>query len=164
MEKIRMQNLVEEFIAEAIKNSDYGNYSWGGGHIEEYLQSTLTEADMQTLDDLLASDDRISYCEVTTDDDGFVTIDCNFYLDALENTCRDAVLFHNTMDGEKYYLQYADLSGDEEDEYTYDCLLEQAKKLAENDFDISSLDEEFEIEDVSNAFGIRRIIKEIDFQ
>lgn len=164
MEKIRMQNLVEEFIAEAIKNSDYGNYSWGGGHIEEYLQSTLTEADMQTLDDLLASDDRISYCEVITDDDGFVTIDCNFCLDALENTCRDAVLFHNTMDGEKYYLQYADLNGDEENGYTYKCLLLQALKLIENDFDISSLDEEFEIEDVSNAFGIRRIIKEIDFQ
>jgi hypothetical protein len=164
MEKQRLQNLVEEFIAEAIKNSDYGNYSWGGGHIEEYLQSTLTEADMQTLDDLLASDDRISYCEVITDDDGFVTIDCNFYLDALESTCRDAVLFNNTMDGEKYYLQYADINGDEEDEYTYDCLLEQAQKLIENDFDISSLDEEFEIEDVSNAFGIRRIIKEIDFQ
>lgn len=164
MEKIRMQNLVEEFIAEAIKNSDYGNYSWGGGHIEEYLQSTLAEADMQTLDDLLSIDDRISYCEVTTDDEGFVTIDCNFCLDALENTCRDAVLFHNTKDGEKYYLQYADLNGDEEDEYTYDCLLLQAKKLIANDYDISSLDEEFEIENVANAFGIRRIIETIEMQ
>ena len=163
MEKIKLQNLVEEYINEAIKESIYGNYCWGGGHIEEYLQSTLTEEDMQTLDDLLSIDDRISYCEVTTDDDGFVTIDCNFCLDALENTCRDAVLFHNTKDDEKYYLQYADLSGDEEDEYTYDCLLEQAKKLAENDFDISSLDEEFEIENVSNTFGVRRVIETINF-
>lgn len=165
MEKQRLQNLAEEFIAGAIKESESGSWVWDGGAVEEYLQSTLTEEDMQTLDDILWSEhDCLTYSEVYLGADNKVVIDCNFALDALEMACRDAVLFHNTKDGEKYYLQYADLSGDEEDEYTYDRLLLQAKKLMANDYDISSLDEEFEIENVANAFGIRRIIETIEMQ
>lgn len=165
MEKQRLQNLAEEFIAGAIKESESGSWVWDGGAVEEYLQSTLTEEDMQTLDDILWSEyDCLTYSEVYLGEYNKVVIDCNFALDALEMACRHAVLFHNTKDGEKYYLQHADLEGDNQDEYTDQDLLKQAEILMANDYDISSLDEEFEIENVANAYGIREIIKTIEMQ
>ncbi len=83
MEKIRLQNLVEEYVNEAIDTSESGSWVWSDGEVENYLQSTLTEADMQTLEDLLTGDQRVAYCEVYTDATGKVVIDCNFYLNYL---------------------------------------------------------------------------------
>lgn len=83
MEKQRLQNLVEEYVNEAIDTSESGSWVWSAGEVENYLQSTLTEEDMQTLEDLLHNDQRIAYCEVYTDATGQVVIDCNFYLDYL---------------------------------------------------------------------------------
>lgn len=165
MEKQKLQNFAEEFINGAIEGSESGSWVWDGGSVEDYLGEELTEEDMETLDVILWSEhDCLLYSEVYRGNDGKVVVDCNFALDTLELACRHAVLFTNTKDGEKYYLQHADLEGDYQDECTDKNLLEQAELLIANDYDISTIDEEFEVENVANAFGIRNIIKTIDFQ
>ena len=83
MEKIRLQNLVEEYVNEAIDTSESGSWIWSDGEVENYLHSTLTEEDMQIIEDLLKDDQRVAYCEVYTDAAGQIVIDCNFYLDYL---------------------------------------------------------------------------------
>lgn len=161
MEKKQLQDFVEEFINSAVKESECGSWIWSDGAVEYYFQSTLTEADMQLLDDLLSSDERILYCEIYTDESGRVVVDCNLCLDALELACRHAIVLKNAKNGEEYYLQHYDLAGDEQDFDTDEDLLKQAEILIENNFDFSSIDEEFEIEKRSTAFGIRDIIDTI---
>lgn len=164
MNKQQLQNLVEEYINEAVEETDTGNWCWCGGSVEDYLKSNLTEADMQLLEDILCGDYRVSYCEVYTDDDGFVTIDCNFYTDVCEQTCRSAVLFHNTRTGEKYYLQHSYLWHDEEDEDTDAELIKQAEIFEKTGYNLDELTEFFRIVNVRKAFGIRRIIQTIEMK
>ena len=164
MEKQQLQNLVEAYIKYAIENTTNGSCIWDNGDVEEFLHHSVTEEEMQQIEDLLLSDDRISEADVYTDDNNKVVIDCIFWLDACEQTCRHAVLFHNTKDGEKYYLQHKELLGDEQDESTDKQLIHQAEILEETGYEITNLKKKFEIEKVSNAFGIRNVIKTIELQ
>ena len=163
MNKQQLQNLVEAYINYAIEETSNGSCVWYGGEVEEFLHRSVTEEEMQEIQDLLYMDDRIAEADVYTEG-GKVTIDCMFWLDACEQTCRHAVLFHNTKDGEKYYLQHKELLGDEQDEDTDIELLTQAERLEALNFDISCIEDEFEIEIVDNAFGIRNIIRTIEMQ
>lgn len=163
--KQELEQLVEDYVQEAIQETTNGSHTWGwGGDIEEKLGHDISDEELEQIEDLLYSYSNIGEVNVYRDDNNYAVIDCMFWLDACNNTCRHAVLFHNTKDGEKYYLQHAELLGDEQDEDTDEDLLKQAEILMANDYDISSLDEEFEIENVSNAFGIRNIIKTIEMQ
>lgn len=166
MTKQEIQNLVEEYIKRGVEETTNGSYIWCCGEVEDYLQSNLSETEMQMIEDELTQiySDVIAEARVYTSNDDKVVIDCVFWLDACEQTCRNAVLFHNTKDDEKYYLQHKDLPGTEQGEETDKDLLNQADKLQTLDFNTSCLDEEFEIENVSNATGIRNIIKTIQFQ
>ena len=158
------KELREKFINGAIEGSESGSWVWDGGAVENFLGRTLSEEEMEELDEFIASDPRIAYSEVFKGLDGVIAIDCNLYLDYLKLACRHAVLFNNTKDGEKYYLQHVELCGDEQDEYTDRELIEQAIILEENGFELSCLNKRFEIENVSKAEGLRDIIKTIDFQ
>lgn len=164
MNTTRFKELREAFINSAIEGSESGSWVWDGGAVESFLGRTLDDDEMEALDEFIASDPRIAYSEVCKGLDGVIVIDCNLYLDYLKLACRSAILFNNTMNGEKYYLQHADLEGDYQDEYTDKDLLEQAEKLMANNFDVSSIDVEFEIENISNAYGIRNVIKTIEMQ
>ena len=163
MNKQQLQNLVEAYINCAVEETSNGSFIWSGGEVEDFLCHNLTEEEMQTIQDLLYADDRIAEADVYTED-GKVTIDCMFWLDACEQTCRHAVLFHNTKDGEKYYLQHSELLGDEQDEDTDADLIEQAEILEETGYELTELHDGFEIQRVSDAFGIREIIKTIEMQ
>lgn len=163
MNKQQLQNLVEAYINYAIEETSNGSCVWCSGEVEEFLHHSVTEEEMQEIQDLLLADDRIAEADVYTED-GKVTIDCMFWLDACEQTCRHAVLFQNTKDGEKYYLQHSELLGDEQDEDTDADLIEQAEILEETGYELTELRDGFEIERVSNAFGIREIIKTIEIQ
>lgn len=165
MTKQEIQNLVEEYIKRGVEETTNGSYIWACGEVEDYLQRNLLEAEMQMIqDELEMYNDIIAEASVYTGVDDKVIIDCMFWLDACEQTCRSAVLFHNTKDDERYYLQHKDLLGTEQDEETDSELLTQADILRESDFDVSCLKEDFEVQNVSNATGIRNIIKTIEFQ
>lgn len=164
MNTTRFNELREAFINGAIEGSESGSWVWDGGAVESFLGSTLDDDEMEALDEFIASDPRIAYSEVFKGLDGVIVIDCNLYLDYLKLACRSAILFNNTTNGEKYYLQFIDLCGDEETEHDIRKLEEQAEILEENGFELSSLSKGFEIESIANAEGIRNIIKTINFQ
>jgi hypothetical protein len=163
MNKQQLQNLVEAYINCAVEETSNGSFIWSGGEVEDFLCHNLTEEEMQTIQDLLYADDRIAEADVYAED-GKVTIDCMFWLDACEQTCRHAVLFRNTRTGEEYYLQHVGLSGDEQDEDTDADLIEQAELLDKAGYYLIDLKEGFEFKKTDNVFGIRQIIKTIEMQ
>ena len=162
--KHTLSELVKAYVEDAIENTESGSWCWCNGAVESFLGRNVNANEVEEIQEMLCKYDCISEMDVYLEEDGKLNLDCIFWLDYCKLTCQHAVLFHNTKTGEKWYLQYEDLAGDEQDEETDVKLMKQAIRLVQSGFDASIIEEGFELIDINEIDGLRMVVDTIELQ